>query len=70
MCAHDMLDEIVVFATSVDHGALVSLVIMSHGDEFDNIEGNDRTSTCSVQQVVDALCHSKMSHSTKVFPAT
>ena len=65
LCAHDMIAAISNFSKSSGHSSLVALAIMSHGDELGNICGNDKMATCSVQQVVDALCD-HLQHAIKV----
>ena len=64
--AHDMVASITKFSQSSGHGSLAALVVMSHGDELGNICGNDGTSACSVQKVVDAFCQPQLENVTKV----
>ena len=66
LCAQDMIQSITNFSKSSVYSSVAALAIMSHGDERGNICGNDGMSTCSVQQVVDALCHTESQSATKV----
>ncbi|XP_067930803.1 uncharacterized protein [Watersipora subatra] len=61
-----MLREIKNFSQQPDHGSVVALVIMSHGDMNGNISGNADGTHCSVQEVVDALCQPELKSSSKL----
>ena len=51
-----MITAISDFASKARDSSIVALAVMSHGDLAGNICGNDQLSTCSVQEVVEALC--------------
>jgi len=64
--AEEMIRTIKVFSESSNHGSIVALAIMSHGDtNSGGIYGNDG-SVFTVQEVVDALCSSNLKHIPKV----
>ena len=54
------------FAKSPRHGSLTAIAIMSHGNELGAIRGDDGVSTCSVQQIIDALCQPELESVVKV----
>lgn len=58
-------EEIGSFARGSDHGQIVVLVIIAHGDTRGNITDIEGMS-CSVQAVVDALCIPELERSPKV----
>ena len=66
MSADDLCSTISEFSTSPGHGCLTALAIMSHGDGDGNILDIKSGSTCSVQQIVDALCHPDLQSMTKL----
>ena len=63
--AEEMLTTISEFSKSDGHGSLVALAIMSHGNELGDIAGV-HGATCSVQEVIDALCQPHLESVTKV----
>ncbi|KAF6040505.1 hypothetical protein EB796_001182 [Bugula neritina] len=64
--AEEMIRTIKVFSESLNHGSIVALAIMSHGDtNSGGIYGNDG-SVFTVQEVVDALCSSNLKHIPKM----
>lgn len=63
-----MLEAISDFAREPGCGKMVALAIMSHGDTKSNICGEDdeKPSTCTVQEVVNALCIPQLESTIKV----
>lgn len=62
-----ILREVSKFAAREDHGQMVALIIMSHGDERGNIRGTDRSTVpLSVQSVIDVLCVDHLKDKPKV----
>ena len=51
-----MLEEISEFSKLDEHGSLVALAIMSHGNTFGDIVGYRQETICTVEQVTESFC--------------